>query len=183
MIKNTENSYGLVSILIHWVMALVIIAMFCLGLWMVELDYYSEWYKQGPDIHRSIGVLVFMALLFRLLWRLICPSPKPEPSLGRWERVAALAVHWLLYLLLLLIIVSGYLISTADGRSVQVFSWFSVPATLTSIENQEDISGELHYIFAVSLMLLVSIHALAALKHHFYDRDQTLLRMLGKAVR
>jgi cytochrome b561 len=73
---------------------------------------------------------------------------------------------------------SGYLISTADGRAIQVFDWFEVPALVTGIANQEDIAGAVHYWVAVALIALASLHGLAALKHHFLDRDGTLLRML-----
>jgi cytochrome b561 len=74
---------------------------------------------------------------------------------------------------------SGYLISTADGRAVEVFGWFSIPATLSGLENQEDIAGEIHEWLAFTLIGLVMLHALAATKHHFINRDATLKRMLG----
>ena len=83
--------------------------------------------------------------------------------------------------LLVIIVFLGYLISTASGDSIEVFNWFEIPATITSIENQEDIAGELHYWFALSIIIIASLHALAALKHHFIDKDKTLLRMLGKS--
>jgi cytochrome b561 len=73
---------------------------------------------------------------------------------------------------------SGYLISTADGREVDVFNLFSLPAMPFSIDNQEDIAGDVHEILAWTLILLSTIHGLAALKHHFVDRDNTLKRML-----
>jgi cytochrome b561 len=75
---------------------------------------------------------------------------------------------------------SGYLISTADGRAVDVFDWFSIPATIHGYDNQEDIAGLVHLVLAISLISLVTLHAAAALKHHFIDRDRTLLRMSGK---
>jgi|TARA_B110000483_G_scaffold242295_2_gene327653 cytochrome b561 len=183
MIKNTSDRYGIIAVLIHWIMALVIIGMLCLGLWMVELDYYSPWYETGPDIHRSIGILIFLALIFRLFWRLTNIQPKPEPKLKTWEIRSAAAVHWLLYILIILIATTGYLLSTADGRSVLVFNWFSLPAKITSIPDQANLSGRLHYLLAISLMVLAGLHALAALKHHFYDKDKTLVRMFGKSDR
>jgi cytochrome b561 len=74
---------------------------------------------------------------------------------------------------------SGYLISTADGRAIDVFNLFSVPALVSGFDNQEDIAGLVHQIIAYSLIALVVLHALAALKHHFIDRDRTLKRMLN----
>lgn len=180
MIKNTEQSYGIVSILLHWLMAIAIIGTFILGLWMVELDYYSEWYKSAPDFHRSIGIFIFIVLIFRFIWRLINVVPKAEPNLKKWEVKSSHFVHFLIYLLVVVIVITGYLISTADGRSVDVFGLFEVPATITSITDQADRAGDLHYYLGVFLMVLASIHALAALKHHFIDKDKTLSRMLGK---
>ena len=74
---------------------------------------------------------------------------------------------------------SGYLISTADGRGVSVFGLFEVPASLTGIPDQEDVAGVLHEWLAWGLIILAGLHALAAIKHHFIDRDATLSRMLG----
>jgi cytochrome b561 len=76
--------------------------------------------------------------------------------------------------------VAGYLISTADGRPIEVFGLFNVPATLHGLADQEDIAGEVHEIFAWVLILLAGVHALAALKHHFINRDSTLIKMLGR---
>ncbi|MOA52423.1 hypothetical protein D3C78_1757160 [compost metagenome] len=75
---------------------------------------------------------------------------------------------------------SGYLISTADGRGIEVFGWFTVPATLSGIDGQEDIAGVVHLWLAWGLIGMAALHALAALKHHFIDRDATLSQMLGR---
>lgn len=178
MFKNTENGYGLIAISVHWLVAIVIIGMFALGLWMVGLDYYSEWYKTGPNIHRSTGVLLALVMVFRFTFKLLNATPKALPGSKPWEHRIAVTVHRLFYFLFLLITIAGYLISTADGRPVDVFGWFEIPATITFIENQEDIAGDFHYYLALSLIILASIHGLAALKHHFIDKDATLIRML-----
>jgi cytochrome b561 len=75
---------------------------------------------------------------------------------------------------------SGYLISTADGRPVDVFGIFTLPATLSGLPNQADTAGDLHLAMAIAVIVLAALHALAALKHHFIDRDRTLRRMLGR---
>ncbi|MDZ7685830.1 MAG: cytochrome b [Gammaproteobacteria bacterium] len=180
MLKNRHDRYGLVHVVIHWVMGIAVVGMFILGLWMVELDYYDPWYKKGPDLHRSIGVFILLVLVLRLIWKLTNPRPTPLPSHTRVEQVGAGFAHWTMYGLITLMAVTGYLISTADGRSVSVFGWFEIPATITSIDNQEDIAGEIHFWLAVTLMTVAVVHALAALKHHFIDRDATLRRMFGK---
>jgi cytochrome b561 len=173
---NTREGYGLVAIGLHWLVAVTVLGLFGLGLWMVELTYYDPWYRTAPGIHKAVGVLLFIALVLRLLWRL--GQPAPAPIGRRWERALAGLVHALLYLLLFATMIAGYLISTADGRAVEVLGLFAVPATFTGLANQEDIAGAVHFWLAWTLVGLVTLHALAALKHAFIDRDATLRRML-----
>jgi cytochrome b561 len=147
---------------------------------MVGLDYYSSWYKTAPDLHKSIGLLLFAVMLGRVLWRWLSPPPAALPNHGRMTRLASKLGHGFLYLGLLVLMLSGYLISTADGRPIEVFGLFSVPATLPAIPNQEDVAGLVHEYLAWALVIFAGIHALAALKHHFIDRDLTLVRMFGR---
>lgn len=179
-IKNTRSRYGWLSVSIHWLMALTVIGMFALGIWMRQLSYYDPWYKDGPTIHKSIGILLFILLLARIVWRNINIRPSDDPALKAWERITAHLTHFALYGLMLALMIAGYLISTADGRPIDVFNLFSVPATLHGLADQEDIAGEIHEILAWALVLLAGVHALAALKHHFINRDSTLLKMLGR---
>ncbi len=175
--RNSSSGYGWVSIGFHWLTALTAIALFCLGLWMVDLTYYDPWYKRAPDIHRSVGILLALTTLCRLAWRWLHPAPaalEHRPLM----RTAARLVHIMLYALLFGLFTSGYLVSTAKGQPVQVFDWFSVPATITGIDNLEDTAGTIHELFAFTLAGLVVLHSGAALVHHFRLKDQTLLRML-----
>jgi cytochrome b561 len=177
--RNTEEGYGLVAIVLHWSMAAVIVGLFALGLWMVELTYYDPWYREATEIHKSAGVVLFLALILRLLWRWSNPRPTPESGLAPWERKASRAAHVAFYVLLFAVMTSGYLISTADGRPIDVFGWFAVPATLSGLPGQADIAGDVHLALAITLIALAAVHAAGALKHHFLDRDRTLVRMLG----
>lgn len=176
MLRNTSSRYGLVSIGLHWLVAATVFGLFALGLWMDGLDYYDPWYRRAPDIHKSIGVLLFLVMIGRAVWRKT--NYRPAPVGTPFEQRLAHWVHRTLYGLLFVLMLSGYLISTADGRAVEVFGWFSLPATFSGFENQEDIAGEIHEILAFTLIGLTALHALAALKHHFMDRDETLKRML-----
>ncbi len=178
--RNSSDRYGLVAIIIHWLVAVAVIGLFALGFWMVDLSYYDDWYRRGPDIHRSVGLLLFAVMVLRLLWRLVNPAPSPLSNHQRIEVVAAHAAHGLLYLLLFVAMVSGYLISTADGSSISVFGWFEVPSVTGQIKGMEDTAGTIHYWSTWAIVALAGVHGLAALKHHFVDRDRTLLRMLGK---
>ena len=178
--SNTTSSWGWISILMHWLSALVIIGLFALGLWMVDLTYYDDWYRTAPNLHRSVGILLFIATVLRLAWTKTNVTPSVLQNHKTWERQAAHIAHVAMYVVLFAIMISGYLISTADGRSIHVFDWFEIPASLHGLKNQEDIAGEIHFILAVSLITLAAIHAAGALKHHFIDRDNTLRRIIGK---
>lgn len=180
MLRNSDTTFGKLTIAVHWLSALVVVGQFSFGLYMLSLDYYDPNYQVLPHYHKSIGILFAAVLLFRILWSLINPSPSAVKSVKAWEHRIAKIIQKLMLGLLVITVGLGYLISTATGDSIEVFNWFEIPATITSIENQEDIAGELHYWFALSIIIIASLHALAALKHHFIDKDKTLLRMLGK---
>ncbi len=181
--KNSKTGYGRISILLHWLSALTVVTLFALGLYMVELDYYDPWYRAAPWWHKSIGLALLFATLFRLIWKMANPKPKALPQHGIWTIRLAKFGHYSLYLLLITVMVSGYLISTADGRAIEFFGLFNVPALVTGFDNQEDIAGSVHYYLAWSLVLLAAGHGLAALKHHLFDKDKTLTRMLTTSNR
>ncbi|HCR6352117.1 TPA: cytochrome b, partial [Shigella sonnei] len=109
---NTPERYGVISAAFHWLSAIIVYGMFALGLWMVTLSYYDGWYHKAPELHKSIGILLMMGLVIRVLWRVISPPPGPLPSYSPMTRLAAKAGHLALYLLLFAIGISGYLIST-----------------------------------------------------------------------
>ena len=177
MLKNTGNQYGLVSIVFHWLMALLVFGMFALGLYMVDLTYVDAWYKAAPALHMSVGVMLFMLLIFRLLWRL--SNPVPEIYGQPFEKIVGLLVHRLHYVFMFSLMLSGYLMVTADGRGIEVFSWFEVPALWIVDKENEVLLGKTHLVLAWMFMGFVALHSAAALKHHFMDKDRTLLRMLG----
>ena len=174
-IRDTPHGYGIVSRLFHWLMAIAIFAMFGLGLWMVRLDYYSPYYNAAPEFHRSFGMLLLFALLVRWLWRAANPKPLTD-ELSPLEQKASYAVHWGFYMLLLVIMISGYLISTLDGRPIDVFGWFSVPS-IVQMRGLENRAGDVHRILAYAVIVLAVIHTAAALKHHFVDKSTILKRM------
>jgi cytochrome b561 len=178
--KNTRNSWGVVSITIHWLMAVTVISLFMLGLWMTSLTYYSNWYKMAPFIHKSVGLLLFFVIVAKLIWRAKETTPDHLPSHTKNERIMAHFMRIALHTLIFGIVASGYLISTADGRPVSVFGWFEVPATITTIPKQEDLAGLIHLYLASAVIGMAALHALAAVKHHIIDKDNTLNRMLGR---
>lgn len=174
-ICDTRDGYGLVSRLLHWLMAVAIFALFGLGWWMVGLDYYSPYYNAAPDLHRSAGMVLLLVLVLRIAWRLA--NVKPDDTEFRpLERTAARAVHWAFYPLLLALMVTGYLIATPDGRPIDVFGLVSVPS-LVQDKTLSDTAGLIHEYLAYATIALALLHSAAALKHHFLDRSTVLTRM------
>ncbi|MEQ6917232.1 cytochrome b [Halomonas aquatica] len=176
MWKNTHRGWGLVSILLHWVSALAIIGLFALGWWMTGLGYYDSWYNLGPWWHRSVGMLLLFAIVLRMAWRLVQPTPVARGQ--RLERLSAHLGHIGLYVLMFVVLVSGYLISTAGGQGIEVFDAFEVPALVSDLPDQATLAGQVHWYSALMLLLLSAVHALAALKHHRVDRNDVVVRMV-----
>ena len=179
LLRNTPTTYGAISIALHWLVAVAVIGLFVSGLWMVDLGYYDVWYHRAPELHKSVGMVLLLVLAARLAWRWIGGTPEPEPGARPWEILVAHWVHRLLNVGVLAIIAAGYLIATAKGDPVHIFDLAAIPATIQGLPRQADVAGAVHYWLAMALMGLAGLHALAAFKHHFIDRDATLTRMLG----
>jgi cytochrome b561 len=179
--KNTQESFGFVSKILHWLMAVLLVSLFAVGLYMTELDYYDSLYHTLPWWHKSIGLFVIGLLVFRFIWKAINPAPEALESHKKWEVFLAHIIQKLFYGLILLIGISGYFISTAKGKGIEFFKLFEVPAITQALdEDRADLIGEIHEVLAITLIALAVLHALAALKHHFIDKDETLNRMINR---
>ena len=180
-INNTKSSFGIISKLLHWLMAVLLIALFAVGLYMTGLDYYDPLYHSLPWWHKSVGLLTIMLLLLRIIWKLINTEPEALATHKQWEVFLAKLIQRLFYFLILLIGISGYLISTAKGKGIEFFNFFEIPALTAALEEgRADLIGDTHEMLAISLIVLAVLHAVAALKHHFIDKDETLKRMINK---
>ena len=177
---NTIDRFGLVAIVLHWVIALTIFGLFGLGWYMIDLSYFDRLNKILPAIHKSIGMLLILVFVFSVIWKLVNLAPKPVEGSTRFEIIAAKMAHLGLYGLMAVILITGYLIPTAKGMGISVFGWFEVPATITSIPVQEYVTGLIHKYLSYAIIGLALLHAAAALKHHFINKDDTLRRMLGR---
>lgn len=176
--KNTSEGYGLISLLFHWLLAIALLGLFVLGVWMVELSYYDPWYHQAPAIHKSVGIAVVVLMLIRWGWHRY--SPPPLPLAGSSIRVSPRLIqrlHGVMYVWVLLIGIAGYLISTGEGEGIDVIAGIELPALPWQWEGQVDEAGWAHKWLAYGFMGVVFVHAMAALKHHFWDKDDTLKRM------
>jgi cytochrome b561 len=178
--SNSDQRYGIVTKLLHWSTALLIVGLIALGWYMVDLSYYDKWYHDSLETHKALGIIVFMVGVMTLIWQRVSPSPAHVASLARWERIAATAMHHTLLLLVLLIPVTGYVISISAGKSIEVFGLFEIPALFNVSERLRDLAIECHFYLAYGTGVLVLLHAAAALKHQFIDRDGTLARMLWR---
>ena len=120
--NNSSQHFDKVTICLHWGMALLIFFLFGLGLYMVDLSYYDPWYRDSTALHKSIGVGVFVLLVFRVLWRIFYVNKHvravASKELKAVERKLALMMHVLLYMLMATICISGYMVSTAGGREL-----------------------------------------------------------------
>lgn len=178
-LTNTKDHYGLISILLHWSVALLTIGLFVLGLWMVDLGYYDDWYYQSPWWHKGLGFIVFLLVVLRWIWRPFAGKPTAISSTPIWQQWTAKAAHQLMNIAIVLLAITGYLIVTAKGEPLGIFDWFNIPAISKLTVETSDLVSKLHLWSAYFIIALASLHALAALKHHFINKDATLRRMLN----
>jgi len=170
--------YTRTAIVLHWLIALLILCGFCLGLYMTGLKF-SPIKLSLYSYHKWIGVTVFALALLRFLWRLGHKPPPLPPRMAVWQRNAAGALHALLYLFILAIPLSGWLYSSAAGVPTVPFGigMLQLPDLLARNKETADSLHFLHVTLNYSLAALVGLHVAAALKHHFLDRDGLLDRM------
>ena len=178
MWRSGRDHYGLVAIGFHWSIAIAFVGLVGLGAWMVGLTYYDPWYNDSLALHKAIGIVVLALALAKLGWKLVDSRPGFGPEVRAYERAGATTTHWILGALLIVLPVTGYLISTSEGTGIDVFGLFEVPASFDVTAGTRDLAIDLHYYLAYGGIALVGIHAIAALKHTFIDKGSTLIRML-----
>lgn len=174
-IKNTEMSYGSMAIFLHWIMAVLLIALLALGLYMVGLPISLEKLKLY-GWHKEYGILALILVMIRIIWRII--NLTPRLSLSLLEKIAARTVHWAFYGFMFALPISGWLITSAAGLPVSFFGWFVLPNLVAPNENLMQLFQEIHKWLGYGLIATLVLHVCAALKHHFYNKDDILRRML-----
>lgn len=171
-----KERYNGAAIALHWLTAALIVVNLALGLSMVPLPISPrklQWYLW----HKSIGTTIFLLTCARLAWRWYRPAPPPV-AMVPWQRRSAAAAHALLYVLMLLVPLSGWLYSSATGVQVVYLGLFPLPDL---VAKNKSLAGALlvtHLTLNFALFVLICFHVAAALKHHFADRDTVLTRML-----
>ena len=171
------NRYTAPAILLHWLIFALIACGFTLAVYMVDLPLSPQKLKYF-SWHKWIGVTVFLLAVARLAWRATHPAPALPASLPDWQRRAAAASHVLLYMLILVIPLTGWIYSSAAGVPTVYLGMVQLPDLLAKDKPLADLLKVVHVTLNYSMLMLVIIHAAAAFKHHFVDRDEVLARML-----
>lgn len=179
-LKNTDQHWGTVSQSLHWLIAVLILALGVVGLIMGELPKTPK-YFWVYTLHKSFGVTVLVLMLARLGWRLYAGAPKPVAGTPGWQHAIASLTHFLLYALALGIPLSGWLYDSASGlRPFKFFGLFAMPKLAAPDDALKALSHELHEWGFWLLIALVAAHAGAAFYHHLFRHDATLARMLPR---
>lgn len=173
---NDKDRYGAIAKILHWITALAIVGMFPFAWWMTDLPLGLQKLEMY-GLHKSAGVLVLIVTVGRLAWRAI--NPKPE-FLGTadWQRKASDVTHYAMYGCLLALPIIGILHSNAANFPISVFGLFTVPSLIAPDRAWVEPLSEAHEVVGIALLVLLGLHVAAALKHHLFDRDDTLRRMM-----
>jgi cytochrome b561 len=170
--------YTTTAIVLHWLIALLIIGAFTLGLVMTDIPGFSPTKLRYYSWHKWAGVTVLLLAAVRLLWRLKNRPPELSASMPAWQRGAAHGLHHLLYVFIFAVPLSGYFYTLAAGFPVVYFGLFQLPVLIAKNPALAETLKTVHYWLNMTMAALVLLHVLAALKHTFVDRDGTLRRML-----
>ncbi len=181
MLRDKGACFGAVSIVNHWVIAVLIIVLLAVGLYMVDLPKGGTARTEWIDFHKSVGILVLVLGVWRVLWRIVCRFPDDVATMPRWQEFAAKTMHILLLIAIVAMPVSGYMRTSMRGKQVSFFGLFDMPV-LPQIEIIGLAAKEVHTWLAYILIVLIVLHVVAALKHHVFDKDATLKRMCGRAT-
>jgi len=203
-LRNTSWSYGAVARTLHWVIAALIVGLLIVGWTMEDAPQESKYFIY--TMHKSFGLLLLLLVLCRIVWRVADRPPPPAPEIPRLLNILAHLGHFGLYVLMLAMPLSGWLLNSAAGRPLNWFmqeGWVVPSLTsglaggnnplisgwmlnlytllaedeITSPPTLRDFSGMVHELLAIAIVALVIVHAGAALYHHFVRRDNTLARM------
>jgi cytochrome b561 len=173
---ESSNRYTGLAVVLHWLLAAGIVIGFLIGLQMSD-EPVSPTRLRWVNYHKWIGLTILGLSMVRLLWRVSHRPPALPPSMQPWQRVASVWVHRLLYLLFFIVPVAGWAYSSAAGLHVGYLGLIQLPDLAPKNKALAELLLDVHSTLAWSLAALVGLHAAAALKHHFVDKDGLLRRM------
>lgn len=161
----------------HWLIAVIVILMLSGGFFLEDIP--KQYAGVAFMMHKSIGLSILALMILRLLWILHAGRPPLPGTVRPWERILSRIVQYGFYLFLILMPVSGWVMSVAAGRVPTFFGLFNVPMPwITPNEHFSNVMFSVHQVIAWTLIVLVVLHVSGALKHHFIDRDDVLRKML-----
>jgi cytochrome b561 len=194
---NQVTRYTKTAVILHWLIAIGIFAMFAFGWYMSDLPKEApkqmaydlfDWgivninlaEEASPrtfyfNLHKSIGVTILALIVFRLFWRIKHKAPAMLSSYQAWERKLATGAHHLLYLLMLAVPITGVIMAAASKYGLK---WFGV-GLIAGLDNKglREVFEEAHEIVGIFMLVVLALHIVGALKHHFIDKDDTIKRM------
>jgi cytochrome b561 len=180
-----SQSYSKTAIAFHWVLAVLIIFQAVSAFFMSQDFFDRAFVFQMYQFHKSLGLTILVLSLARLFWRLAHKPPAYQTPLVRWEKIVSKTVHILFYVLMVGVPLAGWAMVSASTWGVPtiwfgLFEWPHLPI-LSTLENKkpvEEFFYETHEILAYAMMGLIGLHIGAALKHHFVQKDEVLIRMI-----
>ncbi len=177
MLKNNGYAYGNITKLLHWLIAVLVIGMLIFGLILVKLPN-SHLKSILIDLHKSVGLTILLLMIIRLYWRFVDPIPVLPITVPPWEKLAARTVQALFYLVLFIMPVSGWLMSSFGGHPVIFWAWFNTALPVAKNTHLAENLFTVHSVIAWVIIGLLVLHIGAALKHHFIEKNNVLRRML-----
>jgi cytochrome b561 len=172
------HRYSRTAILFHWLIALLIIGAFTMGLVMTDIAGITPTKLKYYSWHKWAGVTILALAALRLLWRLTHRAPAYPATMKSWEKRAAHALHALLYVLMFAVPLSGYFYTLSAGVPVVWFGLFELPVLIAPNPELKPLLKALHYWLNMGLAASVGLHVVAAVKHMVIDRDGVMKRML-----
>lgn len=173
-----QERYTRTAIVFHWLIALLIVGTFTMGLVMTDIPGITPTKLKYYSWHKWAGVTVLTLATLRLLWRLSHRAPPYPASMPAWQKSAANGLHGFLYVLMFAVPLSGYFYSLSAGVPVVWFGLFQLPVLIDANAELKPVLKGLHFWLNMGLAGCVALHIAAALKHQFVDRDGVIKRML-----
>jgi cytochrome b561 len=175
--QSSPSRYGAVAQGFHWLIAGLIVTQFTLG-WMAD-DLPLGMHKLALLArHKSFGMTVLMLAVLRLIWRLFNRPPQLPAGMSKTQRILARATHVAFYALLFAMPLTGWMMSSAKNYSVSWFGRFTWPDLISPNEHAFNLLKATHHLLSDLLLAIAILHILAALKHHFWNKDDVLVRMI-----
>lgn len=179
--KDTQQRLSRTTILLHWIVGLGMIALIGVGLYMSQNKVFSLY-----PIHKSMGAILFVFIVWRVIWRMINGFPQPVGDYSVFEKLLSKIVHWVLIIGSLLYPISGMLMSVMGGRGAAIFSLELIAPNIVNgkpVALNETLAGlgaQIHGMITPVIIIAIILHVVGAYKHHIIDKDDTMRRILGR---